>query len=96
MDRPQVVSRAGCVVARKALLEKKKAATRERDAWSTERRSLPMMLVEKEHIFAGPNGRQTVRDRRGSATTTCILRSVCELGPMLTLADSHAVFASYL
>lgn len=45
-----------------ALLVKEKASTRERDVLTTERRNLPMVTIEKEYVFEGPNGRTSLRD----------------------------------
>jgi predicted dithiol-disulfide oxidoreductase (DUF899 family) len=53
---PKVVSRAEWLVARKALLEKEKEATRQRDAISAARRRLPMVKIEKPYKFVGPDG----------------------------------------
>ncbi len=57
MDRPGIVSRAEWLVARKELLTQEKEFTRQRDALSAERRKLPMVKIEKEYVFEGPNGR---------------------------------------
>ena len=62
MNHPRVVSHAEWLVARKALLAKEKESTRQRDALSAERRSLPMVKIEKEYVFEGPNGRTSLRD----------------------------------
>ncbi len=53
---PQVVSREEWRAARVALLAKEKAATRARDALNTERRNLPMVLIDKDYRFEGPEG----------------------------------------
>jgi predicted dithiol-disulfide oxidoreductase (DUF899 family) len=42
--------------ARKELLAKEKAATRARDALNAERRRLPMVEIDKEYVFEGPEG----------------------------------------
>jgi predicted dithiol-disulfide oxidoreductase (DUF899 family) len=51
-----VVSRDEWVVARKALLQKEKELTRARDALASERRALPMVKIDKDYLFHGPNG----------------------------------------
>src|SRR5262249_51697796 len=56
----RVVSRAKWITARAALLKKEKAFTRERDALSRARRALPWEKVEKEYVFDGPDGRETL------------------------------------
>jgi predicted dithiol-disulfide oxidoreductase (DUF899 family) len=61
MDRPRVVSRNEWLVARKALLAKEKEVTRQRDELSAERRQLPMVKIEKDYVFEGPNGRANLR-----------------------------------
>ena len=66
MNRPQVVSRSEWLAARRALLTKEKESTRQRDALSAERRKLPMVRVEKEYVFDGPNGRTNLRDLFGN------------------------------
>ncbi len=62
MDRPRIVSRAEWLDARKELLTKEKESTRRRDALSAERRKLPMVEIEKEYVFEGPNGRTNLLD----------------------------------
>jgi predicted dithiol-disulfide oxidoreductase (DUF899 family) len=62
MSLPKIVSRDEWLVARKALLEKEKAMTRARDALNAERRMLPMVKVEKDYVFRGPNGSLALRD----------------------------------
>ena len=62
MSLPPVVSRDEWLVARKALLAKEKAFTRERDALSAERRRLPMVEIDKEYVFDGPTGKVGLAD----------------------------------
>jgi len=57
-DLPKVASRAAWLRARKALLAREKALNVERDALSAARRKLPMVPVEKEYAFDGPDGRR--------------------------------------
>lgn len=66
VNLPKTVSRAEWLVARKELLKKEKEFTRQRDRLSAERRKLPVVKIEKEYIFDGPNGRATLRDLFGS------------------------------
>jgi predicted dithiol-disulfide oxidoreductase (DUF899 family) len=56
MSLPEVVSRDEWVAARKDLLAKEKELTRARDALSADRRRLPMVRIEKDYTFAGPEG----------------------------------------
>ena len=62
MEMPKVVSREAALGARKELLVKEKAWNRQRDALSAERRKLPMVRMEKDYPFEGPNGRRTLGD----------------------------------
>jgi predicted dithiol-disulfide oxidoreductase (DUF899 family) len=50
------------LAVRKKHLAKEKEFTRLRDQLSKERRDLPWELVEKEYLFEGENGRQTLAD----------------------------------
>ena len=56
MSLPEIVSREQWLVARKRLLAEEKALTRRRDALNAERRRLPMVRVEKDYRFTGPEG----------------------------------------
>jgi len=56
MSLPHVVSADEWLVARKDLLAKEKQLTRQRDALNAERRRLPMVRIEKEYAFEGPEG----------------------------------------
>jgi predicted dithiol-disulfide oxidoreductase (DUF899 family) len=62
MEQPRIVSRDEWLAARKELLIKEKALTRQRDTLSIERRQLPMVKVDKEYVFDAPGGRQTLAD----------------------------------
>ncbi len=62
MSLPQVVSRDEWLVARKQLLAKEKQLTRQRDALNVERRMLPMVEIEKDYVFEGPDGKVGLRD----------------------------------
>jgi predicted dithiol-disulfide oxidoreductase (DUF899 family) len=53
---PRVVSSSEWIEARKSLLAKEKEMTRARDRLNAERRRLPMVLVDKDYTFTGPNG----------------------------------------
>jgi predicted dithiol-disulfide oxidoreductase (DUF899 family) len=56
MSLPRIATRAEWLAARKDLLAKEKDLTRQRDALSVERRNLPMVEIEKDYSFDGPNG----------------------------------------
>jgi predicted dithiol-disulfide oxidoreductase (DUF899 family) len=60
MTEHAVVSPEAWLGARKELLAKEKEFTRLRDELSRARRALPWERVEKEYVFEGPNGRETL------------------------------------
>ena len=62
MNVPRVVSREEWLAARKQLLAREKALTRERDAVNAERRRLPVVEVGKQYNFEGPAGRVSLLD----------------------------------
>src|SRR5207302_9802294 len=62
MSLPQVVSAAEWQAARDRLLVKEKEAMRASDALAAERRRLPMVRIEKDYVFAGPEGRASLLD----------------------------------
>jgi predicted dithiol-disulfide oxidoreductase (DUF899 family) len=62
MSLPAVVSREEWLVARKALLAQEKELTRRRDALNAERRRLPMVEIEKDYVFTGPEGEARLVD----------------------------------
>ena len=60
MQPHTIVSREEWIAARKAHLAHEKEYTQARDRLSAERRALPWVKVEKEYVFEGPDGRQTL------------------------------------
>ena len=60
MEQSKVVSPAEWVAARKDLLKKEKEFTRLRDELSQQRRHLPWERVDKEYVFEGPKGTETL------------------------------------
>jgi predicted dithiol-disulfide oxidoreductase (DUF899 family) len=59
---PDVVSPAEWQVAHEELLAKEKEATRSRDALAAERRRLPIVRIDKDYGFEGPDGDATLAD----------------------------------
>jgi predicted dithiol-disulfide oxidoreductase (DUF899 family) len=59
-DLPKVASREAWLAARRKLLAKEKAWNRTRDALTEERRRLPLVRVEKDYAFEGPEGRRAL------------------------------------
>jgi predicted dithiol-disulfide oxidoreductase (DUF899 family) len=62
MNLPKIVTREEWLEARKELLTREKALTKARDELTAARRSLPMVPVEKEYVFEGPDGPATLLD----------------------------------
>jgi predicted dithiol-disulfide oxidoreductase (DUF899 family) len=56
MSLPKIAARDEWLAARKELLAKEKDLTRQRDALNAERRNLPIVRIEKDYVFDGPNG----------------------------------------
>jgi predicted dithiol-disulfide oxidoreductase (DUF899 family) len=63
MQRHPVVSHDEWITARQALLNKEKEFTRLRDELSQQRRHLPWERVDKEYVFEGPKGTETLAQR---------------------------------
>lgn len=62
MPTHRIVSREEWLEARKEHLAREKAFTRQRDELSRERRALPWVRVEKDYVFQGPNGPESLGD----------------------------------
>ena len=62
VNKPNVVSEAEWLRARRRLLIREKKFTRMQDALALERRSLPWVRVTKKYLFDGPNGKETLGD----------------------------------
>jgi predicted dithiol-disulfide oxidoreductase (DUF899 family) len=60
--QPKVVSRAEWLSARKQLLAGEKLLTHQRDEIDRQRRELPWVKVEKDYLFDGPGGRESLAD----------------------------------
>jgi predicted dithiol-disulfide oxidoreductase (DUF899 family) len=59
---PKVASRSEWLVARKALLLKEKELTKQGDAVAAQLRRLPMVKLDKDYTFQGPNGKLSLLD----------------------------------
>ncbi len=59
---PPIAPHDEWLAARKQLLAREKEATRARDAVSAARRRLPMVRVEKDYTFTGPDGQVSLQD----------------------------------
>ena len=65
MSLPAVTSRQEWLAARKELLAREKELTRLHDALNTSRRQLPMVRIDKEYVFEGPDGKASLTDMFG-------------------------------
>ncbi len=74
-----VIPHADWVMARKELLRKEKEFTRLRDELSRERRALPREKVDKEYVFDGPGGKETLADLFGKRSQLIVYHFM--LGP---------------
>ena len=62
MNLPPIVSEQKWQAARDALLVKEKEATRTQDALAAERRRLPMVEIDEDYVFEGPDGKAGLLD----------------------------------
>jgi predicted dithiol-disulfide oxidoreductase (DUF899 family) len=62
MTLPPIVSPSEWENAREKLLLKEKEATRSRDSLAAERRRLPMVEIDKDYVFEGPDGNASLLD----------------------------------
>jgi predicted dithiol-disulfide oxidoreductase (DUF899 family) len=62
MNLPKIVSRDEWLTARKELLKEEKEATLRQDAVSERRRELPMVKIDKDYVFEGPDGKVSLLD----------------------------------
>jgi predicted dithiol-disulfide oxidoreductase (DUF899 family) len=65
MPAHSIVSQSDWLAARRTLMEREKAFTRERDALAAARRALPWVKVEKDYTFASNSGRKSLADLFG-------------------------------
>jgi predicted dithiol-disulfide oxidoreductase (DUF899 family) len=57
-----IVSRDQWLIERKKLLAQEKELTKHYDRVNAERRRLPMVKLEKDYVFDGPHGQQSLED----------------------------------
>lgn len=61
IDYPEIVARAEWLAARERLLKEEKEFTRARDRLNATRRRLPMVEMDADYAFEGPDGRLSLR-----------------------------------
>ena len=96
MATHKVVTHDAWVAARKKHLAKEKEFTRMRDQLSRERRDLPWELVEKEYVFEGEAGKQTLADLFQGRHQLVIYHAMFNpdtAGPSTTWTQDAACFA---
>ena len=74
-----IVSQDEWLAARKSLLAKEKEFSKARDQLSTARRALPWVKVEKNYVFDGPAGKETLADLFGAKSQLLVYHFM--LGP---------------
>ncbi len=79
MAEPRIVSREQWLAARRELLAKEKALTRQRDEVARLRRALPRVRVEKSYVFDSPQGMRTLADLFGAKSQLIVYHFM--LGP---------------
>src|SRR6266581_5803951 len=79
MEQHPIVSPEEWLAARTELLRKEKEFTRLRDRLGAERRALPWVKVEKNYVFDGPGGEETLADLFGGRSQLIIKHFM--LGP---------------
>jgi len=62
MSLPEIATREEWLAARRALLTREKELTSMQDALNADRRRMPMVRVEKDYMFAGPDGEASLLD----------------------------------
>ena len=62
IPHPRILSRDQWLAERKELLAHEKELTKHYDRVNAERRRLPMVKIEKDYVFEGPNGKSSLKD----------------------------------
>jgi Bacterial protein of unknown function (DUF899) len=70
--------------ARKELLDREKEFTRARDELTSERQSLPWEAVEKEYVFRGPRGEETLADLFDGRSQLVVYHFMARTSPSTT------------
>ena len=62
IPHPRIASQPAWLAERKKLLAHEKDLTKHHDRVNAERRRLPMVKIEKNYVFEGPNGKPSLKD----------------------------------
>jgi predicted dithiol-disulfide oxidoreductase (DUF899 family) len=65
VPHPRIATRDEWLAARRELLTREKEVTKLNDRVSAERRRLPMVKIEKDYVFDGPEGKRSLLDLFG-------------------------------
>ena len=90
VDTQRIVSRAEWLEARKALLVREKAFTKQRDELSAARRALPRVRVDKDYRFTGEQGPLGLGDLFGDKSQLAVYHFM--LGPDATAGCKSCTF----
>jgi|SRR5581483_5991159 len=86
----KVVSEKEWIKASQALLVKEKKFTRLRDQLSRQRRDLPWVRIDKNYVFDGPRGKETLADLFGGKSQLVVYHFM--FGPDWKQGCSHCSF----
>ena len=94
LEPRRIVSNDEWLEHRKKLLQKEKELTRLRDQLAAERRNLPLVKIEKNYVFDGPDGKRTLADLFGDKSQLIIYHFMFgpewqEACPSCSLAMDH-------
>ena len=78
MTGPRIVNHSEWLTARRRFLTKEKEFTRLREELSRERRELPWERVEKQYVFEGASGKQTLADLFGKRSQLIVYHFMYE------------------
>jgi predicted dithiol-disulfide oxidoreductase (DUF899 family) len=80
-EQHEIVAHDAWLEARTALLAKEKEFTRLRDELSRDRRALPWERVEKDYLFDGPDGEQSLADLFDGRSQLVVYHFMFDAGP---------------
>ena len=76
IPHPQIVSLQQWLAERKKLLAHEKELTKHRDRVNAERRRLPMVKIEKDYVFDGPDGKRSLIDLFAGRRQLALIRQL--------------------